>query len=166
MKTLVLNADGKPLSIISFKRAISLEVKKNSRITAICYYENSINSTSGTVKIPAVMMYSRFIKISHKRSPSKRAIRIRDGNKCGYCGISLTNDNFTIDHIIPVSRFINKKIANTWENQISCCKKCNLKKGNKTPDEAGMELLFIPRKVEMLFLLEHIPPPKEWQEFI
>lgn len=166
MKTLILNADGRPLSVISFKRAVVLEIKKKSTITALCYYESKLTSSSGNIKIPAVMIYSKFVNVSYKRSPSRRAIRIRDGNKCGYCNIFLSTDDFTVDHIIPVCRFKNKFQANTWENQVSCCKRCNLKKGNRTPDEAGMNLLFIPKKVDMLFLLEYFPPPKEWQKYI
>lgn len=163
MKTLILNSDGRPLSVVDIRRAVILDAN-NSNVTALSYYEKTIISTSGEVKIPAVMMYSKYIKISYKRSPSKRAIRIRDKNKCAYCNILLSNGEFTIDHIMPVSRFENKSKANTWENLVCCCKSCNLKKGNKTPQEAGMNLLLTPRKIEKLFLLEHIP--EEWQKYI
>lgn len=163
MKTLILNADSKPLSVIDIRRAVILEMN-NPSITALSYYEKKILSTSGEVKIPAVMIYSRYIKVSRNRSPSKRAIRIRDKNKCAYCGIVLPNADLTIDHIVPVSRFQDKLKANTWENQVSCCRICNLKKGNKTPSEAGMVLLYKPQKAERLFLMENIP--QEWSNYL
>lgn len=163
MKTLILNADSRPLSVISIKRAVILDMK-NSNVTAVCYYDRTILSTSGEVKIPAVMMYSKYVRISYKKSPSKRAIRIRDNSKCAYCGTALVQGEMTIDHVIPVSRFNDKSKANTWENQVSCCRLCNLKKGNRTPNEAGMSLLFTPKKAERLFLMENIP--QEWSKYI
>ena len=35
---------------------------------------------------------------------------------------------------------------NTWLNLVTACKKCNQKKGDKTPDEAGMSLVRPPFK--------------------
>jgi hypothetical protein len=163
MKTLILNSDSKPLSVVDIKRAVILE-NKNSNITALSYYDKKILSTRGEVKIPAVMIYSKYIKITYRKFPSKRAIRIRDKNKCAYCDILLSPDELTIDHVIPVSRFEDKSRANTWENQVCCCKKCNLKKGNKTPQEAGMSLLFKPKKIDVLFLMDNVPV--EWQKYI
>lgn len=163
MKTLILNADNKPLSIVDFKRAVVL-AGKNSNITALSYYDKKLISSNGEIKIPAVMVYSKYIRISYRKFPSKRAIRIRDKNKCAYCGINLQPHELTIDHIIPVSRFKDKALANTWENQVSCCLKCNSKKGNKTPSEANMKLLTIPRRVDILFLVDNIP--KEWDGYI
>ena len=53
--------------------------------------------------------------------------------KCVYCN---SKNELTIDHVIPKSR----GGKNTWENLVTCCKKCNAKKDNKTPKEAGMKL--------------------------
>jgi 5-methylcytosine-specific restriction endonuclease McrA len=163
MKTLILNADGKPLSVIDFRRAIVLD-SQNLNVRSLSYYQKTISSTRGEVKIPAVMVYFRYISVKSKRFPSKRAIRLRDKNTCGYCGLYLDKSQLTIDHIVPVSRFDDKSQANTWENQISCCKKCNTCKGNRTPGEAGMELRSVPKNVDILFLLENIP--EEWGAYI
>ena len=48
----------------------------------------------------------------------------------------------TIDHIIPKS--LGGRTV--WENVVSCCRACNLRKGNKRPAEAGMSLLRKPGK--------------------
>ena len=48
----------------------------------------------------------------------------------------------TLDHVIPKS----KGVDNSWENLVCCCSDCNSKKGDRTPEEAGMSLLNIPKK--------------------
>jgi 5-methylcytosine-specific restriction endonuclease McrA len=58
---------------------------------------------------------------------------LRDNNSCGYCGKSAN----TVDHVIPRS----KGGGTTWENTVAACFKCNSRKGNRTPSEAGMKLL-------------------------
>lgn len=163
MKTLILNADYTPLSIINIRRAIVLDLN-NTNISVLSYYKKRLCSSSGEVKIPAVMVYSKYIRISYKKFPSKRAIRTRDRSKCGYCNKELHTEELTIDHIIPVSRFKQKSQANTWENQVSCCRKCNLSKGNRTPQEAGMNLLITPKKAELLLVVENVP--EEWLDYI
>lgn len=64
----------------------------------------------------------------------------RDRHVCGYCGDVFTARELTIDHIIPKS----KGGRNTWTNTVSACKPCNTRKGNRTPEQAKMHLLFIP----------------------
>jgi len=163
MKTLILNANYRPLSIIDMRRAVVLDTKPN--ITALCYYDNySIKTMRGDIQVPAVMVYSKYIHVVRKKSPSKRAIRMRDKSRCAYCGLFLEGENFTIDHVIPVSRFKSRYQSNTWENLVACCKKCNLKKGSRTPDEASMPLLFKPKQVEVMFMMEDIP--KEWSNYM
>lgn len=159
----MLNLDGQPLSIVNIKRAIVLDMN-NSNTTVLRYYDRTISSVNGKIKIPAVMIYSKYIKINRRKTPSKRAIRVRDKNKCLYCGIDLHSEIFTIDHVVPVSRFKQKSSANTWENQVSCCRKCNYKKGNRTPEEANMKMISKPKKMEILFLVDSIP--KEWRDYL
>jgi CRISPR/Cas system Type II protein with McrA/HNH and RuvC-like nuclease domain len=163
MRTLMLNLDGIPLSVVSIRRAIVLDMN-NPNVTVLHYYDKEILSMNGKVKIPAVMIYSKYININRKKTPSKRAIRMRDKNRCLYCNIDLFNEIFTIDHVIPVSRFKTKSAANTWENQVSCCRKCNHKKGNRTPEEANMKMIAKPQKMEILFLVDNVP--QEWESYI
>ena len=48
----------------------------------------------------------------------------------------------TIDHIIPKS--LGGRTV--WENVVSACRACNLKKGNKSPSEVGLRLLRKPTR--------------------
>ena len=65
---------------------------------------------------------------------TKRNVLVRDGFRCAYCGSP--RDRLSIDHIIPRSR----GGRTTFENCVTACKACNLKKGGRTPSEAGMYL--------------------------
>ncbi|MFM2024147.1 MAG: hypothetical protein RLZZ56_160, partial [Actinomycetota bacterium] len=47
----------------------------------------------------------------------------------------------TIDHVQPKS----KGGADSWENLVACCLKCNNAKGNKTLSEIGWTLGFQPK---------------------
>ena len=101
----------------------------------------------------------------------------RDRNLCAYCGAIFSHGNLTIDHVHPKSR----GGKNTWTNCVSACKRCNHHKGNKTPEEAKMELLYVPyapnvferlylsnRKIiscQMDYLLTRIPKTSRcWQD--
>lgn len=71
----------------------------------------------------------------------KMAVRQRDRNLCRYCGIRVTwsNDHRsanagTFDHIDPDE-------DNTRENLVVACRRCNGRKKDRTPDQAGMKLL-------------------------
>lgn len=93
----------------------------------------------------------------------------RDRNMCAYCGDVFDYKNLTIDHVIPRS----KGGGNTWINCVTACKYCNHIKGGRTPEEAKMQLLYVPyavnkfekmilsnRKIladQMEFLLSKVP---------
>lgn len=86
-------------------------------------------------------------KLSHKQSylanyvpVTNKTLFRRDCNMCAYCGRTFSFDNLTRDHVLPRSR----GGLDNWTNMVTCCGKCNRLKANKTPDESGMELLYIP----------------------
>lgn len=76
------------------------------------------------------------------RPPSlnNRELFRRDRHLCAYCGKTFSDSKLTRDHVIPRSR--NGK--DNWMNVVTCCAKCNQRKDNKTPQEARMELLYLP----------------------
>ena len=143
MNCIILNLDYQPLSIVSWKRAIIL-MSKGKKVTVLDYHETTVKSEKESHKIPSLMVYNKYISIKKQSTPTKRKILVRDDKTCQYCSSHL-GANATVDHIIPVSRFKNRIDSNTWDNLVACCKECNAKKGNKTPDEAGMKLLKKPK---------------------
>jgi len=74
----------------------------------------------------------------------------RDHNMCAYCGDEFDPSQLTRDHVHPRSR----GGSNDWVNSVTACKSCNMRKANKTPEEANMLLLFLPYR------------PCRWEHFI
>ncbi|MFV0375485.1 HNH endonuclease [Microbacterium sp.] len=138
MRTLVLNAGYEPLAVVSFKRALVLVM--NRKATVIEHVEgNPVWGTQDVYERPAVILLSRYVRVpGSRRAPvTRRGVLRRDANRCAYCGTGAT----TIDHVLPRSR----GGAETWENLVACCLRCNNVKGDRTPQEMGWELRWVPR---------------------
>ncbi|HID24245.1 MAG TPA: HNH endonuclease [Planctomycetaceae bacterium] len=73
---------------------------------------------------------------------NRRNIFLRDGNRCQYCGKRFASQDLSLDHVIPRSR----GGQSTWENIVCACLRCNVRKGGRTPPEAGMKLIRPPKK--------------------
>ena len=73
---------------------------------------------------------------------NRRNIFARDRNRCQYCGRRFPVAELSIDHVVPVSR----GGGNAWDNLVCACVGCNTRKGNRTPREAGMQLVSRPRQ--------------------
>jgi 5-methylcytosine-specific restriction endonuclease McrA len=73
---------------------------------------------------------------------NRRNLFARDRNQCQYCGRRFAVSELSIDHVIPISR----GGGNTWDNLVCACVKCNTRKGSRTPREARMRLVSVPRR--------------------
>jgi 5-methylcytosine-specific restriction endonuclease McrA len=67
---------------------------------------------------------------------SRANIYTRDGSRCQYCRRRLPRSELNLDHVVPRSR----GGATNWENIVCSCVRCNMRKADRTPDEAGMTL--------------------------
>ena len=76
----------------------------------------------------------------HRVSLTNKTLFRRDQNLCAYCGRVYSPGQLTRDHIKPTSR----GGPNIWMNVVTCCSPCNKRKDNKTPDQAQMQLLYVP----------------------
>jgi 5-methylcytosine-specific restriction endonuclease McrA len=96
---------------------------------------------------------------------SKKNILKRDGYTCQYCGRN-GGERMTIDHVIPRAR----GGRTVWDNVVSACRACNLRKGGRSPDEAGMRLLRRPSTPRSLFyfgiLAQSAPPFSGWRKYL
>lgn len=162
MKTLILNVDYSPLSMVHVNRGIVLSFKTNMKV--LQYYDAEYKSERGSVKVPAVILYDRYVQRKQLDRPSKRAILLRDRMECQYCGIKLQQINATIDHVKPASLFKKREHSNTWDNLVACCLPCNSHKNKRTPEQAGMRLRNKP-KIPHGFLIQEIMPD-EWKNFV
>lgn len=146
-KVLVLNADYTPINIVSKRKVILYLVKEKVQILS-----NRVVRLLSYIKLP----YARLMA----NNVSRRAVLARDGYVCAYCK---SKENLTVDHIMPLSR----QGENIWENLITSCLSCNLKKGNRTPNEAGMRLHFQPYKpYNKISLTIHSSNVSEWKEYL
>jgi len=122
---LVLNADFRPLSYYPLSlwswqdaiKAVFLE-----RVNIVAEYERAVRSPSLEMKLPSVVSLKTFARFN---------VFLRDKFSCQYCG---SREDLTFDHLVPRSRGGHT----TWINVVAACSCCNLKKGNKTSEEAGM----------------------------
>jgi 5-methylcytosine-specific restriction endonuclease McrA len=135
-QVLVLNFDYSPINVTTIQRGFNLVYKGKAEIIK----SDMKDMISGVKKYvrPIVIRLLTYIKF-HKRAYRANRTRIykRDGYECVYCG---SKKSLTLDHVIPKSR----GGANTWENLVTSCFSCNLKKANRTPEEAKMKMNHIP----------------------
>lgn len=133
---LVLNATYEPLSVVSARRALCLVLAGKAEV--IHEEPVLIRSANLAVCTPAVIRLRYFVRLPFRRRTalSRRAVFIRDGHSCQYCGAPADS----IDHVIPRSR----GGRNAWDNVAAACRPCNLRKRDRTPDEAGMRLAAVP----------------------
>lgn len=136
-RTLVLNASYQPISTIGTRRAAVLLLMNAAEL--IEGTGRYFRSPSTSVPVPSVIRLVR-----QNRSPgryrvnlSKRTVFARDHGRCAYCRKPAEN----IDHVIPRSRSGG---THTWTNVVASCQGCNNRKGARTPEEAGMQLLCQP----------------------
>jgi len=168
---LVLNADYRPLCIIGWQRAITLEYKhrenKHSGLEVVEYYQNDfIRGVNHIYPIPAVMRSHKYVRSKKEIPPfSRKNVYMRDNCSCMYCGNQFTPDKLTYDHVKPRS----KGGKTEWTNIVTSCISCNYHKGNKTPEQAHMKLLKKPI-IPTTNCTVHISPwsqiPNEWRIYI
>ena len=138
MDVLLLNASEEVLDIIDWVKAVKLLFAQKAEKP---YNHNDcykIKTTSGDFELPSVIILREYVRVPffRSKSPSKRNVYRRDGNRCQYCGCHLNSKNASLDHVMPRSRGGD----NSWDNIVSACKPCNRRKSNRTPEEAGMHL--------------------------
>lgn len=135
-KVLLLDNENHPINFCSWKRAFILLMKgKAEYIDTINKIEMMINNN--TLSIPSVIRLTYKINIQNKElAYCRENIFVRDNYTCQYCGKKFPVSELTLDHVYPKSRLG----PDIWENIVTCCKKCNQYKADRTPKEAKMKL--------------------------
>ena len=131
-RALVLNATYEPLCVVSARRALVLVLKHKADL--VHQDGGTFHSERLSVPIPSVIRLKYFVKVPYRAraSLSRRAVFVRDSFQCQYCAGPAEN----VDHVIPRSR----GGTHTWENVVAACRRCNTRKENRLPAEAGMHL--------------------------
>ncbi len=142
---LVLNQDYQPLSICSVQRSVKLLFLEKAELL----HDDptrKLRSVDRSHLYPSVIRLRRYIRLPYSRIVlTRKNVMKRDGFRCQYCR---STRDLTLDHVIPKSR----GGRDSWENLATACTRCNVRKGNRTPEEAGMKLLSKPyRPVHVTF---------------
>lgn len=100
-----------------------------------------VRTVDRAILVPRVIILQLYDRIPRSKVRfSRYNIYLRDGNTCQYCGRELPRAELNLDHVVPRAQ----GGRTTWENVVCCCIDCNLSKGARTPDQAGIQLLKTP----------------------
>ncbi|MFH0911519.1 MAG: HNH endonuclease [Planctomycetota bacterium] len=161
---LILNRSWLPLQVGNVRRSILLLYKGVAEV--VCPYtfqtfdferwkqqslfnaDRSLATPYFRLRLPEVIVLTAFNTTIRRRIRfNRRNVMTRDNHTCQYCGRKLTDREITLEHVRPVSRGGD----HTWENVVLACPMCNKRKGDRTPEQAGMRLLRMPRRPHALF---------------
>lgn len=136
-RTLVLNADGRPLSswplsLIDARDAVHAQFR--DRIAVVETWPDAFfRSPSVAVPVPKVVMLREYAHVTGEPKFCRRSILLRDRFCCQYCGERFPTSELTYDHVVPRAR--GGRTA--WENVVSCCVPCNKRKRDSLPAWSG-----------------------------
>jgi 5-methylcytosine-specific restriction endonuclease McrA len=138
-QVLVLNASYEPLNVTTVRRASVLVFKGKAEVLE--EHGLPLHSATDTFARPHVIRLVQYVRVPRavQRKISRRALFARDGWRCVYCGDG--RGRLTLDHVVPRSRGGKSE----WENVVTACAPCNHRKGDRTLEEARMELRTMPK---------------------
>jgi len=162
---LVLNRSWMAVHIANVKRALALLYRGHAKVVnpedyatydfegwkeasrgAERYAERAeryIRTPNFRIRIPEIIVLT-FYRGYHTKQVkfSRRNIFERDKNTCQYCGKKSDRMELTLDHVRPRSLGGHS----CWENIVVACIRCNHRKANRLPEQAGMVLRRTPKK--------------------
>ena len=165
-RVLVLNDDYSPLNIVHWKRGIKRtfdsyceRCKSKGQIAGkqclecngtgtlppanvVEYYDICVrDSKERAHPVPAVIANTHHVTRNFKNVPFSRPnVFKRDNYTCQYCGAAHAPFELTMDHVVPRAMWKGVGTPTCWTNIVTACRKCNHKKADKTPEQAGMQL--------------------------
>ena len=183
---LVLNKNFSAIHVISWKRAIKLVYLDHAHVVDEEYKtydfqnwrelsETIVKNPSGYIHtpkfrivIPDVIALRTFNGLPRSEVKfTRRNIYEHYNHRCAYCGERFDITDLNLDHVIPRSR----GGKSDWTNVVTSCVPCNLKKGNRTPNEAHLKLFITPSKPSWtgpaaIVFRSPLKMKASWQRFI
>ena len=165
---LVLNADFRPLSYYPLSlwpwqetvKAVFLE-----RVNIVSEYDQVARSPGRSMRLPSVVSLKRYIAPARRPAFTRFNVFLRDRFRCQYCG---GGGELTFDHVLPKSR----GGVTCWENVVTACARCNLRKGGRTSRQCRMNPRNKPRVPSTFELRDHgraFPPNylhQSWRDYL
>ena len=133
---LVLNADYRPLSyypLSLWSWQDSIKSVFLDRVSIVSYYDRVIRSPSFSMKLPSVIALKSYIRPQSNPNFTRFNVFLRDKFTCQYCG---SKKDLTFDHLLPRS----KGGKTDWDNVVTACSACNVRKGGRLFKFSGMSL--------------------------
>ena len=125
-----------------------------------------VRTSNSEIQVPRVIRLLSYEKVpKHTVKFNRRNIFARDNNQCQYCGKRFVTSELSLDHVTPRSQ----GGTSTWENIVCACVECNVRKGGRTPKQAGMHLIRKPEKPKRSPLLSMKLTSKKyrsWKTFL
>jgi len=161
-QVLVLNASYEPLNVTTVRRAHVLVFKGKAEV--IEELDQPLRSATGAFPWPHVIRLVQYVRVPRtlQRKISRRALFARDGWRCMYCGT--TNGRLTLDHVVPRSRGGDS----VWENVVTSCAPCNLRKADRLVEEVGLTMRVHPTPPSPSLFIRLAAPkiPQTWAPYL
>jgi 5-methylcytosine-specific restriction endonuclease McrA len=178
---LVLNRVYQPVHVTSVRRAFTLLYQGAARAIdeefklfdfeswsalSAAAHQDSIGAVGRRIRVPRVIVLLAYERLPRARVRFSRFnIYARDDNTCQYCGRRFSRAELNLDHVVPRSR----GGTTSWENVVCSCVPCNLRKGGRSPEQAGMRLRRAPvrpRWTPMFRSAARRALYREWRPFL
>ncbi len=186
-RVLVLNRLWQPVNIVGVMRAMNLlfrgrasviysDVKGHQVYASAEWISHSLSNPPAdleairspciALRIPRVLLLGAYDRVPRREIRfSRRNIYLRDGHLCQYCGRVYREEELNLDHVVP--RDVGGKTS--WENIVTACVRCNSRKANRLPEQAGMTLRRVPAKPKWRLVVASSLSTDEaevWKEFL
>ena len=146
-KVLILNQDFSAIAVCTVHKAFLLVYLEKAEMIKKAN-GSVLRTVTNSYPVPSVIRLQHYVKVPYYGiALSRHNVLRRDNFICQYCG---TTKNLTLDHLLPRSR----GGETTWLNLVTACSRCNSRKGDRTPEEAGLKLLRKPGKPSLLSFLQ------------
>lgn len=136
----VFNTDARLHDTVSWEDAVRLMFRGEVHVMENHTPPVYVSSPNDLFEIPASLVLRKYAHRPQRPIDPAKATREgvlkRDKHTCAYCAMKAT----TWDHVLPKSR----GGSDSWINTVAACAPCNHGKADRTPQEAGMKLLWEP----------------------
>ena len=165
---LVLNADYRPLSyypLSLWSWQDSIKSVFLDRVITVSNYDRVVRSPSFSLKLPSVLALKSYVKPQSNPNFTRFNVFLRDKFTCQYCG---SKNELTFDHLLPRS----KGGKTDWNNVVTACTCCNVKKGGRLLTRSGMTVNqkpFQPSTEDLHKNGKNFPPNflhKSWMDYL
>ena len=187
---LVLNKHYAAIRVVSARRAFSMLLRRIAEIVTVdepewatydfdswrqisqlrATYEREHHEFIRCVRFELVV--PRIVRLlTYDRLPrrdvrlTRRNIFARDRNRCQYCGKRFPTSELSLDHILPRTQGGRME----WTNIVCCCVQCNVRKGGRTPVQAGVKLMaepVQPRQSPIVTIRLNSAKYASWRQFL